>query len=207
MVRGTIMTYLTERQRDVFEFISRRIEMDGVAPTLQEIADAFGFRSTASAQKHVAHLEKKGFLQREKHQKRGLVLSSHLERPISASLPLFGVVAAGSPIESIPDEEQIFVPSEFLRSGDHYVLRVRGDSMVGEGINDGDLVVVQRSAAAPDGEMVVALVRDEVTLKRIYREGDSTVRLQPANPSMPPMIAPAEDVRVQGIIVGLLRRY
>ncbi|MEJ2581497.1 MAG: S24 family peptidase, partial [Acidobacteriota bacterium] len=81
------------------------------------------------------------------------------------------------------------------------------DSMVGEGINDGDLVVVQRSAAAPDGEMVVALVRDEVTLKRIYREGDSAVRLQPANPSMPPMIAPAEDVRVQGIIVGLLRRY
>ncbi len=201
------MTYLTERQRDVLEFISRRIEMDGIAPTLQEIADAFGFRSTASAQKHVAHLEKKGFLQREKHQKRGLVLSPHLESPISASLPLFGVVAAGSPIESIPDEEQIFVPSEFLRSGDHYVLRVRGDSMVGEGINDGDLVVVQRSVAAPDGEMVVALVRDEVTLKRIYREGDSAVRLQPANPSMPPMIAPAEDVQVQGIIVGLLRRY
>ncbi len=201
------MTYLTERQRDVFEFISHRIEMDGVAPTLQEIADAFGFRSTASAQKHVAHLEKKGFLQREKHQKRGLVLSPRLESAVSANLPLFGVVAAGSPIESIPDDEQIFVPSEFLRSGDHYVLRVRGDSMVGEGINDGDLVVVQRSAVAPDGEMVVALVRDEVTLKRIYREGDSAVRLQPANPTMPPMIAPAEDVRVQGIIVGLLRRY
>ena len=202
------MTYLTERQRDVLGFISDRIARDGVAPTLQEIADAFGFRSTASAQKHVAHLERKGYLQREKHQKRGLVLSQ--TPPITAlatDLPLFGVVAAGSPIESIPDEEQVSVPADFLRSGDHYVLRVRGDSMIGDGVHDGDLVVVQRAAEATDGEMVVALVGDEVTLKRIYREGPATIRLQPANPTLPTMIAPASVVQVQGIVVGLLRRY
>ena len=202
------MTYLTERQRDVLDFISDRIARDGVAPTLQEIADAFGFRSTASAQKHVAHLERKGYLQREKHQKRGLVLSQ--TPPITApatDLPLFGVVAAGSPIESIPDEEQVSVPADFLRSGDHYVLRVRGDSMIGDGVHDGDLVVVQRAAEATDGEMVVALVGDEVTLKRIYREGPATIRLQPANPTLPTMIAPASVVQVQGIVVGLLRRY
>jgi repressor LexA len=202
------MTYLTERQRDVLSFISSRIEKDGVAPTLQEIADAFGFRSTASAQKHVAHLERKGYLQREKHQKRGLMLPQAAEEAMPATeLPLFGVVAAGSPIESIPDEEQISVPADFLRAGDHYALRVRGDSMIGDGVHDGDLVVVQRAETATDGEMVVALVGDEVTLKRIYREGPSTVRLQPANPTLPTMIAPAAEVQVQGIVVGLLRRY
>jgi repressor LexA len=203
------MTYLTERQRDVLGFISKRIEADGVAPTLQEIADAFGFRSTASAQKHVAHLERKGFLVREKHQKRGLVLprASALETPSAAELPLFGVVAAGAPIESIPDDEQVSVPTDFLRAGDHYVLRVRGDSMIGDGVHDGDLVVVQRTESASNGEMVVALVRDEVTLKRIYREGDSAIRLQPANPAMPTLIAPVSEVQVQGVVVGLLRRY
>ena len=202
------MTYLTERQRDVLGFISDRIERDGVAPTLQEIADAFGFRSTASAQKHVAHLERKGYLQREKHQKRGLVLSQAPQITAPATdLPLFGVVAAGSPIESIPDEEQVSVPADFLRAGDHYVLRVRGDSMIGDGVHDGDLVVVQRAESATDGEMVVALVGDEVTLKRIYREGPATIRLQPANPTLPTMIAPASVVQVQGIVVGLLRRY
>jgi repressor LexA len=202
------MTYLTERQRDVLDFISKRIDADGVAPTLQEIADAFRFRSTASAQKHIAHLERKGFLRREKHQKRGLVLPDIAPHPGSAvELPLFGVVAAGAPVESIPGDEHVFVPGDFLRSGDHYVLRVRGDSMIGDGVHDGDLVVVQRSQNATDGEMVVALVGDEVTLKRIYRESPSTIRLQPANPAMPTMIAPAADVQVQGVVVGLLRRY
>jgi repressor LexA len=198
------MTYLTERQREVLDFISTRIEAEGVAPTLQEIADAFGFRSTASSQKHVAHLERKGFLRREKHQKRGLVLPDVPPNPGSAAeLPLFGVVAAGAPIESIPDDEQVFVPADFLRSGDHYALRVRGDSMIGDGVHDGDLVVVQRSERATDGEMVVALVGDE----RIYRESATTIRLQPANPAMPTMIAAAADVQVQGVVVGLLRRY
>ena len=202
------MTYLTERQRDVLSFIESRIEQSGVAPTLQEIADAFGFRSTASAQKHVAHLERKGFLQREKHQKRGLTIAQKDRATATPTdLPLYGVVAAGSPIESIPEEENVSVPASFLRSGDHYVLRVRGDSMIDDGVHDGDLVIVQRSETAPDGEMVVALVGDEVTLKRLYREGSSTIRLQPANPTMPTMLAPAAEVEVQGIVVGLLRKY
>ena len=202
------MTYLTERQRDVFLFIQKRIESDGVAPTLQEIADAFGFRSTASAQKHVAHLQRKGYLERQKHQKRGLVLPGpSAPEPGVSELPLYGVVAAGAPIESIPDDERVVVPEHFLRSGDHYVLRVRGDSMIGDGVHDGDLVVVQQKDVAKDGEMAVALVSGEVTLKRIYREGPDSVRLQPANPALPTMIAPARDVQIQGVIVGLLRQY
>ena len=202
------MTYLTERQRDVLRFIEDRIETAGVAPTLQEIADAFAFRSTASAQKHVAHLQRKGFLERRKHQKRGLVLARpETERAAAAELPLYGVVAAGSPIESIPDDERVAVPSDFLRTGDHYALRVRGDSMIDDGVHDGDLVVVQRARTAADGEMVVALVGDEVTLKRLYRHPKSMIRLQPSNPALPPLITPARDVQVQGVVVGLLRRY
>ena len=192
------MTYLTERQRDVLRFIENRIEADGVAPTLQEIADAFGFRSTASAQKHIAHLEKK----------RGLVLAGGPpQRVAAAEVPLYGVVAAGSPIESIPDDESVSVPADFLRSGSHYVLKVRGDSMIGDGVHDGDLVVVQQAETAADGEMVVARVADEVTLKRIYRERDATVRLQPSNPDLPTLTVAADQVHVQGVVVGLLRRY
>ena len=201
------MTYLTERQRDVLQFIETRIDDDGVAPTLQEIADAFGFKSTASAQKHVAHLERKGFLERRKHQKRGLVLASSGAGSAAVDLPLYGVVAAGSPIESLPDDRQVSVPSDFLRSGDHYVLVVRGESMIEDGVHDGDLVVVQRTRTAADGQMVVALVSGEVTLKRIFRENASTVRLQPSNPAVPVILAPAADVEVQGLVVGLLRRY
>ena len=201
------MTYLTERQRDVLQFIEDRINRDGVAPTLQEIADAFGFRSTASAQKHVAHLETKRFLERRKHQKRGLVLSSSDALPTAVDLPLYGAVAAGSPIESLPDDERVSVPSDFLRSGDHYVLMVRGESMIDDGVHDGDLVIVQRTRESADGDMVVALVSGEVTLKRIYRDNPSTVRLQPSNPAVPVILAPAAEVEIQGRVVGLLRRY
>ncbi len=203
------MTYLTERQRDVLRFIEVHVSAEGVAPTLQEISDAFGFRSTASAQKHVAQLENKGFLARHKHQKRGLVLVDRESPPpqMAAELPLYGVVAAGSPIESLPDDEQILVPPDLLRGGDHYVLRVRGDSMIGDGIHDGDLVIVQRSQGAAEGDMVVALVAGEVTLKRIFREAGRRVRLQPSNPELQALTAAASDVDVQGVVVGLLRRY
>jgi repressor LexA len=201
------MTYLTERQRDVLQFIEHRVARDGVAPTLQEIADHFGFRSTASAQKHVAHLERKGFLERRKHQKRGLVLTSSDTASGSVHLPLFGAVAAGSPIESLPDDERVSVPAEFVGRGEHFVLVVRGESMIDDGVHDGDLVVVRREHTASDGEMVVALVAGEVTLKRFFREGDSTIRLQPSNPSVPVILASAADVEVQGQVVGLLRRY
>ncbi len=202
------MPYLTERQRDVLKFIERRIERAGVAPTLQEIASAFGFRSTASAQKHVAQLERKGYLRREKHQKRGLVLADGpLPQVATAELPLLGVVAAGAPIESIPDEERISVPADFLRGGEHYVLRVRGDSMIDDGVHDGDLVVVRAAERAADGDMVVALVGGEVTLKRAFQEGPSNVRLQPANPALPPLVVPVEEVHVQGVVEALLRRY
>jgi repressor LexA len=149
---------------------------------------------------------------REKHQKRGLALTErgrdHLtETAIDEGVPLLGVVAAGSPIEALPQDERIDLPPAMLGTGDHYALRVRGESMIDEGIHDGDVVVVRRCEQAGDGDMVVALVAGEVTLKRLYRHGADRIRLQPANPIFPPLVVAAEDVQVQGRVVGLLRRY
>lgn len=203
------MTYLTEQQRRVLAFIGDRIDGGGVAPTLQEIADEFGFASTASAQKHVGLLQKKGFLSRVKHQKRGLVLSESARETLGdpRRLPLLGTVAAGAPIESLPDDESLEVPAGWLDSGASFVLRVRGESMIDEGIHDGDLVIVRRCEQAPDGAMVVALVAGEVTLKRLFRHGAGLVRLQPSNAAMPPLLVAADEIRVQGTVVGLMRRY
>jgi len=203
------MSYLTERQRDVLDFIEKSLAENGIAPTLREISEAFGFASTASAQKHIALLQRKGFLRREKHQKRGLILAhrSPTDDGRQIELPLLGLVAAGEPIESLPDPEPISVPPDFIRAGDHFVLKVRGESMIEDGIHDGDLVVVQSTAQATDGDMVVAMVDGEVTLKRIYRLAPDTIRLQPANSDMEPIFVAADNLTVQGIVVGLLRRY
>ena len=124
-------------------------------------------------------------------------------------LPFLGLIAAGQPIEAVADHERVDVPQHLLTSGnggDHFVLKVRGDSMIDEGIHDGDLIVVQRREAATAGDMVVALVGDDATLKRFYPEGRE-IRLQPANPAMQPIRVPAADVRIQGIVVGLMRRF
>jgi repressor LexA len=203
------MAWLTERQREVLAFIRRQIELRSVAPTLQEIADAFGFASTAGAQKHVQLLESKGYLRRVKHQKRGLLLTADepIEEEGAARLPLLGVVAAGSPIDAVSGDERISVPPELLGGGEHFVLRVRGDSMVEEGIHDGDLVIVRAEEVAADGETVVALVEGEVTLKRFFQAGPDRIRLQPANHQMLPLVVDASLVRVQGVVVALLRRY
>lgn len=200
---------LTERQLAVLDFIAASLAACGVAPTLQEIADAFAFSSTASAQKHVNQLVQKGYLLRERHRKRGLVPVTETadDRHQGVSLPLLGVVAAGQPIEALPDPQPVVVPAVMVGAGEHYVLRVRGDSMVGDGILDGDLVVVQARRRARDGETVVALVDGEVTLKRVYYGRDGTVRLQPANPAMTPIRVVADRVEVQGVLVALLRRF
>ncbi len=201
------MTFLTDRQREVLDYIQRTVEAREVAPTLREISAHFGFSSTASAQKHVALLVAKGLLHKTKHQKRGLELSDEFVGA-APQLPLLGTVAAGTPIESWEGDDTVAVPPDMLRRGDHYVLKVRGDSMVDDGIHDGDLVVVQRRNRAADGEVVVALVdRTETTLKRLFRPDPATVRLEPANPSVAPLVVAADRVLIQGVVVGLLRRY
>ncbi len=208
-------SFLTERQRQILDFIRETIDKRGVSPTHREICERFGFSSYGTAHKHLKLLEQKGYLRRHWNQKRGVELTEQADppgadpvRPAERELPFLGIIAAGKPIEAVSGDDRVQVPPHLLhgRNGDHYVLQVQGDSMIEEGIHDGDLVVVKRREVADSGEMVVALVADEVTLKRFYPEGDR-IRLQPSNPTMQPIFVSADQVRVQGIVVGLMRRF
>lgn len=202
--------YLTERQKEILDFVRSYQRERGIAPTHREVCDRFGFSSYGTAYKHLKLLADKGFLKRERHQRRGLeVLAPEgEERRRDLELPFFGRIAAGRPIEAVTGNDTVPVPPLLVhdRPADHYVLQVVGESMIEEGIHDGDWVVVERRDRARSGEMVVALVADEVTLKRFFPEGER-VRLQPANAAMAPLWVAAADVRVQGIVVGLMRRY
>ncbi|HVF62046.1 MAG TPA: transcriptional repressor LexA [Thermoanaerobaculia bacterium] len=204
--------YLTERQREILEYIQEFLRTQGIAPTHREICERFGFSSYGTVYKHLRLLQDKGYLRRDWNQKRGMELIRAIPGGGSTAsqvdLPFFGRIAAGRPIEAVAGNERLAVPTHLLstRAGDHYVLRVVGDSMIEEGIQDGDYVVVLRRERAEAGEMVVALVGDDATLKRFFPEGE-TVRLQPANPAMQALRVPARDVRVQGIVVGLMRKF
>ncbi len=195
---------LTKRQKELLDFIrSYRLEHE-ISPTQREIREHFGLSSFGTIQKHLKRLEEKGALSREWNRSRGI--SPAIERPSSREVSLLGYVAAGGPIEPFPYEETIEVPASLLGKGEHFVLRVRGDSMVEDGIRDGDYVIVARRPTAQNGQTVVALVRGEATLKRYYSEG-SRVRLQPANAAMKPLLVDSRDVLVQGVVTGLIRDY
>ncbi|HEY2321406.1 MAG TPA: transcriptional repressor LexA [Thermoanaerobaculia bacterium] len=209
------MRYLTERQRDILAFIRDFQQKRGVAPTHREICDHFGFSSYGTVYKHLSLLEKKGLIRRDWNQKRGVEVVED-DKPAAGArsadssgvrdLPLFGYIAAGRPLDVERSDETIPVPEHLTSRGENYVLKVRGDSMVDDGILDGDLVIISRREDATNGEMVVANVSGEVTLKRLYKEGER-VRLQPANSMMGPIYASARDVSVQGVVVGLMRRF
>jgi len=195
---------LTKRQKEILDFIRVYRTEQGISPTQREIREKFRLSSFGTVQKHLKRLEEKGALSRQWNRSRGI--SPADERPSSRAIPLLGLVAAGRPIEPFPDEESIEVPSTLLGKGDHFVLRVRGDSMVEDGIRDGDYVVVSRRPTAQNGQTVVALIRGEATLKRYYAEG-ARVRLQPANSAMRPLTVDARDVTLQGVVTGLIRAY
>ena len=195
---------LTKRQKEILDFIREYRESQGISPTQREIRERFELSSFGTVQKHLKRLEEKGALSREWNRSRGI--SPAEPKASSREIPLLGAVAAGRPIEAFPEAETIEVPSSLLGRGDHFVLRVRGDSMVDDGIRDGDYVVVAKRATAQNGQTVVALIRGEATLKRFYSEG-SRVRLQPANASMKPLTFEARDVTVQGVVTGLIRNY
>jgi repressor LexA len=195
---------LTRRQKEILDFIRNYRNSHGISPTQREIRENFGLSSFGTVQKHLKRLEEKGALSRQWNRSRGI--SPSVERASSREVALLGYVAAGQPIEPFPDEERIEVPASLLGKGEHFVLRVRGDSMIEDGIRDGDYVVVARRETAQNGQTVVALVRGEATLKRYYAEG-SRIRLQPANASMKPMTVDMRDVTVQGVVTGLIRNY
>ena len=200
------MQPLTKRQREILDYLNDFILQHGYAPSLEEIGKRFSLSSLATVHKHLTNLQQKGFIKRAWNRSRSVELLPTRTTARAVELPLLGVVAAGAPIEAIVGNETIEVPESLVGKRDTYVLRVRGDSMIDEHIRDGDYVVIEERTACRDGETVVALVDGhEATLKKLYRDGE-TVRLQPANPTMSPLIVPADRVRVQGVVVGVIRK-
>jgi repressor LexA len=198
---------LTRRQRDIFEFVKRFIQEKGYSPSLKEVGAHFGLSSVATVHKHLAALKKKGMIKRGWNRKRGIDVTPGLEEPRTFGLPLLGVVAAGRPIEAVQDSETIHVPPDLMGRKRCYVLRVNGESMIEEHIQDGDYVIVEENESPEDGSMVVALLRSsEVTLKRMYRVKDR-IRLAPSNPDMDPVEVDPEDVKIQGVVIGVMRKY
>jgi repressor LexA len=197
---------LTKRQKEILDYITQFIDSEGYSPSMEEIAARFEFASLNAVYKHLEALSARGFLRRDPNRARSIELSS--ARAPAKSVPLFGYVAAGRPIEAVANAETVNVPDEFLTGkGPHYVLRVQGESMIEEHIADGDYVIVESRNDVGNGEMVVALVDNEnVTLKRLYRESGH-VRLQPANAAMPAILLDPDRVSVQGVVVGVMRRY
>jgi repressor LexA len=194
---------LTKRQKEILDFIRTYRSEQGISPTQREIREKLRLSSFGTVQKHLKRLEEKGALKRDWNRSRGISPAAEVT---GARVALLGLVAAGRPIEPFPVEETIEVPASLLGKGEHFVLRVRGDSMVEDGIRDGDYVIVSRRANAQNGQTVVVLVRGEATLKRYYTEG-SKVRLQPANAAMKPMTVEARDIVIQGVVTGLIRDY
>ena len=203
---------LTRRQRQVFDFISEFVQKEGYSPSLEEIAAAFDLSSVATVHKHVKHLVDKGYLRKAWNRSRSVEPVPAEESIPSIQLPILGTVAAGQPIEAIEPEagtaEMFAVPADMVpASQDHFVLRVRGDSMIEDQICDGDLVVIEGRKEARNGDTVVALVDGaEATLKRFYRNG-SQIKLVPANHTMSPMEFHASQIEIRGVVRGLIRHF
>ncbi len=198
---------LTKRQKQLFDYLDDYIARQGYAPTLEEIGAHFRLSSPATVHKHLSNLEDKGLIKRKWNFSRAIELVPKQKRSSAVALPLLGYVAAGHPIEALEGNDSFSVPEEFVRRQNTFVLRVKGNSMVEDGIFDGDYIIVEERKTADNGETVVALINGDATVKRFYRDKGGKVRLMPANQSMAPIIVKAQDVEVRGVVVAVLRKY
>lgn len=219
---------LTKKQYELLLFINERLKETGVSPSFDEMKEALNLRSKSGIHRLITALEERGFIKRLAHRARALevvklpdTMASSMSAPTRASSPpvaanddrsisvsVMGRIAAGTPIEALQEEvNQISVPVEMMRSGEHYALEVHGDSMIDAGIFDGDTAIIQSGATAENGEIIVALVEGhEATLKRLRRRGEM-IALEAANPAYETRIFRSDQVRVQGRLVGLMRKY
>ena len=207
---------LTRRQKQVLDFIASFVEQNGYSPSYEEIAGGMQLASLATVHKHILALEAKHYLTRGFNRSRSLEVTPKLKEDMRQArregvsgfeIPLVGRIAAGAPVEAVPDREMLSF-ADFSSSENTYALEVRGDSMIGDHILSGDFVLVERTAEVRDGEIVVALVRGaETTLKRYYREPGNMARLQPANAAMAPILVPLAELQIQGRVLAVLRKY
>jgi repressor LexA len=204
---------LTERQRQILDFLTKYVDAHGYPPTVREIGEAVGLASPSTVHAHLANLERAGLLKRDPTKPRAIELYREPKpEPVADvhKLPLVGEVAAGGPLLAEDNvEEYLAVPEPLSRGGEEFLLRVKGDSMINAGILDGDIAVVERAQDARDGDIVVALAgedetADEATLKRLFREADGRVRLQPENDALEPIYA--QHVQLIGRVIGVFRQ-
>ena len=197
------LSQLTDRQREIYAFIQDKIETRGFGPTVREIGQAFDISSPNGVMCHLKALEKKGLIKRQGFSARAITLVDR--RPAGAVLPLLGAVAAGSPTQAVEQNEHLDF-KELFGDPNYYALKVRGQSMIENHIDDGDFVVIRKQERAENGDRVVAMVDDEVTLKRYYRE-KNRVRLEPSNIGMSPIFVDSDrDLRILGVLVGVIRK-
>lgn len=200
---------LSERQRQILQYIVQHTDAHGYPPTVREIGEAVHLSSSSTVHAHLKSLEQSGLIRRDAVLTRAIQVVGHDRAGAQASkrtvtLPLVGKVAAGKPMLAVEDAEDTFpVPKDFLSGGDGFMLQIKGESMIEDGIHNGDYVIVRRQNVAENGDTIVAMVEDEATVKRFYKE-NGHIRLQPANQTMSPMIY--ESVDIVGKVVGLVRR-
>ncbi|MEW6031432.1 MAG: transcriptional repressor LexA [Bacillota bacterium] len=202
------MPSLTSRQKQILEFIKRQTRERGYPPSVREIGEAVGLSSSSTVHGHLARLEEKGYLRRDPTKPRAIEVLDEgraVQRHRLVNVPLVGRVTAGTPILAVENiEDYIPLPRDLAGGEGTFLLSVRGDSMIGAGIHDGDLLIVRPQPSADDGDIVVALLEDEATVKRFYRDKRG-IRLQPENPALEPIVT--RDVRILGKVIGLIREF
>lgn len=197
---------LTSRQQDILDYIKNKIKSDGYPPSVREIGEAVGLKSSSTVHAHLLHLEQKGMLRRDPAKPRAIIPVASDDETLnqSISLPVVGKVAAGMPITAEQNiDNYLSVPVDFVGSGTHFLLRVAGESMIDAGIMDGDFLIVHQQEVASNGEIVVALIEDEATVKRFYRR-ENYIELRPENSAMQPILS--DHVQIVGKVTGLLRQ-
>lgn len=195
---------LTKKQKDVLDFITEYVRANGFSPTQKEIQENFGFKSLGSVQDYIKYLKDGGYLNNDSHSVRGLMPATVQQN--SEEIPLLGNIAAGVPIEAIENSDMISVPVHMLGKGKHYALQVKGESMIEDGILSGDIAIIKHQNQAENGEIVVAVVDNETTLKRYFKRSKQ-IELHPANKTMKPIIVKDKEFEIRGLMVGLIRSY
>lgn len=197
---------LSERQREVYEYIKAQQKLRGYPPSVREIGQALGMSSSSTVHMHLTQLQEKGWIRKDPTKPRAIEILDSDDEPVqnTVTLPIVGRVAAGVPITAVENIDGYFsVSADFLGRGNHFILQVKGDSMIEAGILDGDMVIVRAQEVANNGEIVIAMLDGEATVKRYYRK-DGYIELRPENSAMEPIVS--RDVSIAGIVSGLIRR-
>lgn len=195
---------LTKKQKEVLDFITEYVRGNGYSPTQKEIQEHFSFKSLGSVQDYIKYLTNGGYLVNDSHSVRGLMPAAVQQN--SEEIPLLGNIAAGVPIEAIENTDMISVPTHMLGKGKYYALKVKGESMIEDGILNGDIAIIKHQSQADNGQIVVAVIENETTLKRYFKRSKQ-IELHPANSAMKPIVIKDKECEIRGLMVGLIRTY